>query len=319
MAFPEGPEAGEVESYGMRRWRSSSRWQGLILLVLTTILWGSTFPIVHAAVTRVAPLQFLTWRFGIAAICLAPFLRGGWRALWPGFLVGLANAAGFWLQTTALGRISADDVAFLTGLSVIVVPILEALWLRRLPGVWARWALGLGLAGLFLVTTGGQLRHLHASAGDLLGALCALAFAVQVLGTSRLATKTGSLNLAAQQVVAGAVVFAAASAVLHPAFLGLPARSVWWAIGFAALPATVLTFFLQTAGQSRVSATTAALTFNLEPVFAAVWAFILTGQSLPGWAMVGAALVLAGMVLAALPSTGGDAVGAPAGEAVRSL
>lgn len=316
---PEGPGAGEVESLGMARWRSNSRWQGLILLVLTTVLWGSTFPIVHEAVTRALPLQFLTWRFGIAAICLAPFLRGTWRSSGPGFLVGLVNAVGFWLQTLALRRISADDVAFLTGLSVIVVPILESVWRHRLPGVWARWALALGVVGLFLVTVGGHVRHLHASVGDLLGALCALAFAVQVLGTSRLAVRTGSLRLAAQQVVAGAAIFAAASAVLHPAFLGVPPRAVWWAIAFAALPATVLTFFLQTAGQARVSATTAALTFNLEPVFAAAWAFVFTGQFLPVWAMVGAVLVLAGMVLAALPGPGADPAASKSGEAVRAL
>lgn len=295
----------------MRQMRLSSQWQGMVLLILTTVLWGSTFPIVREAVSHVAPLQFLTWRFGIAALCLLPFLRGSWRSLGPGLLVGVANAIGFWLQTMALHRISADDVAFLTGLSVIIVPILEAVWLHRMPGVWARWALALAVLGLALVTTGGSLAHLHASTGDLLGALCAFAFAVQVLGTSRLAMKTRHLGLASQQVVAGAIVFCLASALFHPAFFHVPPATTWWAIAFAAIPATVLTFFLQTAGQAKVSATTAALTFNLEPVFAAVWAFVLTGQSLPVGSLVGAGLVLAGMVLAALPgaeypASGGD-------------
>lgn len=289
----------------MQQMPSTSRWQGMILLILTTVLWGSTFPIVKEAVLSVAPLEFLTWRFGLAAILLLPFLRGGWQALWPGFLVGLANAAGFWLQTMALRRISADDVAFLTGLSVIFVPVLEAFWLRRIPSVWARWALALAVSGLALVTTGGSLTRIHASGGDLLGALCAVAFTVQVLGTSRLAAGTTHLGLAAQEIVAGAVVFVLASAFFHPLWLRLPPVGVWWAIAFAAGPSTVLTFFLQTAGQARVSATTAALTFNLEPVFAAVWAFILTGQILAGWSVVGALMVLAGMVLAALPAAEG--------------
>lgn len=277
------------------------RWAGLGLLVLTTILWGSTFPIVREVVTVMPPLRFLAWRFGLAAVLLAPLLRGPWRALLPGFALGLINAAGFLLQTMALRRIGADQVAFLTGLSVILVPVLEALWLRRVPGRLAVWALACGAAGLVLVTTGGSLAHLGASAGDLLGILCAVAFALQVLGTSRLARRTGSLHLSAQEIVAGAVVFVAIVGLNHPEDLAIPPVRWWWAVGFAALPATVLTFFLQTAGQARVSATVAALTFNLEPVFAALWAYILMGQTLSGTALAGALLVLAGMVLAALP------------------
>jgi len=295
--------------------RRTANLGGLGLLVLTTVIWGATFPLVGQVVARVPPVQLVAWRFALAAAVLLPWLRGGGglRAALPGFAVGAANAAGFLLQTFALRTASADVVAFLTGLSVVLVPAAHAVWRRRRPPGQVLAALGLGLVGLALLTTGGPLRW---SPGDLLGAACAFLFAVQVLGTARLAGRVGATRLAAQQVVAGAVLFGLAALVWHPAWLAPPPRSDWPVIGFLAVVATVGTFALQTSGQARVDATTAAITFNLEPVFAAVWAFALTGQLLGGRGWAGAGLILIGMVLAALAP--GDPEAAPAQGALAA-
>jgi drug/metabolite transporter (DMT)-like permease len=274
-------------------------WIGLGLLVLTTLLWGSTFPLVQGAVARIPPLSFLAWRFGLAGMLLAPFLRGPFSRLRDGLAVGLANALGFLLQTFALTQVDADTVAFLTGLSVILVPVGESLLWRKMPSGRLIGALVLGLAGLILVTLGsGGTASLRP--GDVWGALCAVAFAVQVLGTSHLARRLPPLEVAAQEVVAGAVVFVVVALAVHPGWLAPPPPSGWWVVLYTAVATTVGTFFLQTMGQARVSATVAALTFNLEPVFAAMWAYLLLGQSLTLPGAVGALCILAGMVLAAL-------------------
>lgn len=282
---------------------------GLALLVATTIIWGSTFPLVRGAVAHVPPLQFVTWRFALAAACLLPWLFGqGARAALPGLGVGLANAAGFLLQTFALKTASADQVAFLTGLSVVLVAIADAAGHRRRPPAQVLGALVVGVVGLALLTVG---RGFAWSVGDLLGVLCAGMFTLQVLGTSRLARRVGSMRLAAQEVTSGSVAFIIASAVWHPAGLGPPPRGVWPLIAFMAVVATVGTLVLQSAGQARVGATTAAVTFNLEPVFASAWAFVLTGESLTLREGLGAVLVLASMVVAALaPGEAAAAAGA---------
>jgi drug/metabolite transporter (DMT)-like permease len=275
------------------------RLEGLALLVITTIVWGSTFPLVRGVVAEVPPLQFVSWRFALAALCLVPWLRGGGglRGALPGLGVGLANAAGFLLQTFALARTGADVVAFLTGLSVVLVPVGEALWRRRRPGALVVAALVAGVAGLALMT----VRHgLALSSGVVLGAGCAVLFAVQVLGTGRLAARVGSIRLAAQEIVAGALAFPLVAVVWHPRWLLPPPAAVWPVLVYMGLVATVGTFLLQSAGQARVSATTAAITFNLEPVFAAAWTYVLTGAGLTALGWAGAALVLAGMAMAAL-------------------
>ncbi|MCL6595731.1 MAG: DMT family transporter [Firmicutes bacterium] len=299
----------------MRAWRTR-RAEGLALLILTTVLWGSTFPLVQGAVARMPPLALVSWRFGVAAVLLLPWLSGGGgvRAALPGLGVGLANAAGFLLQTFALRTAGADTVAFLTGLSVVLVPAAEALWRRRWPSRRVALALLLGLTGLALMTLRGGLGW---SSGDLLGALCAVMFALQVLGTAHLAPRVGSGRLAAQEVLAGAVAFPlCAVASGHAAWLSLPPRSEWALILYLGAVATVGTFLLQSAGQARVSATAAAVTFNLEPVFAAAWAYVLDGQLLDGPAAAGAAFVLAGMGLAAIAPGEGEAPGAAPGGLV---
>lgn len=294
--------------------RRIERLEGLGLLVLTTVIWGSTFPLVAGAVAHVPPVQFVSWRFGIAALCMLPWLRGGGglRAAAPGALVGLANAGGFLLQTFALRTVSADVVAFLTGLSVILVPTVEAVWRRRWPSAMVLGALVLGIAGLGLMTVH---RGFAWSPGDLLGAGCAVLFAIQVLGTSRLARRVGTNRLAAQQVVSGAAVFAVVALFWHPAWLLPPPRAVWPVVVYMGLVATVATFAVQVAGQARVGATTAAVTFNLEPVFAAAWAYVLVGQRLDATGLLGAAAVLAGMLVAAL-APGEAAAATPAQGAV---
>jgi drug/metabolite transporter (DMT)-like permease len=289
--------------YRMRR----ERLFGLGILVLTTIIWGSTFPLVKGALAEVPPLQFVAWRFALAAVCLLPWLlRGqGLKAALPGLTIGLANAGGFLLQTFALKTVGADQVAFLTGLSVILVPIADAIGRRTWPTRAVLAALAAGLVGLALMTMG---RHLTWSVGDLLGLLCAGLFTVQVLGTSRLARRVGSMRLAAQEVASGAIAFGLAALVWHPAWLLPPPSAVWPLAAFLALFATVGTLTLQSAGQARVGATTAAITFNLEPVFATGWAFVLRGESLTLREGLGALFVLASMVVAALAP--GEAVAA---------
>ena len=280
------------------------------MLVLTTVIWGSSFPLVQGAVAHIPPLQFVSWRFALASLCLLPWLRGsgGVRAAVPGLLVGLANAGGFLLQTFALQTIGADQVAFLTGLSVVLVAAGDAVLVRRRPPAAVLAALAAGVVGLGLMTAGPGLTW---SVGDLLGLACAGLFTLQVLGTSRLAPRIGGMRLAAQEVLSGAAAFAVTAAVWHPAWLMPPEPSVWPLVAFMAVVATVGTLGLQSAGQARVSATAAAVTFNLEPVFATAWAFVLTGESLTLREGLGAAFVLASMIVAALaPGEAAAAAGA---------
>lgn len=249
-------------------------------------------------VTRVPPLEYLPWRFALATVCLLPWLFGQRpRLMLPGLAVGVANALGFLLQSYALQTTGADQVAFLTGLAVVLVPVAEALLRRRWPSARLFAALGLGLVGLALLTVS---RRFTWSLGDLLGLLSSVLFALQYLGTSRLAARVGGMRLAAQELLAGTLVFVLAALLGNPSWLVPPPSTLWPVIAFLALVATVATLLLQNAGQARVTATAAALTFNLEPVFASLWAFVLAGESLTLREGLGAVCVLASMLVGAL-------------------
>jgi drug/metabolite transporter (DMT)-like permease len=274
----------------------------IALLLVATAFWGVTFAVVKEAVARVDVFVFLTQRFAasflvLAAIAVwrrgAPEAAALRRGAWMGVFLFLAFAT----QTAALRLASASSVGFLTGLGIVLVPLLAALLFRQRVGasLWA--AVALAVCGLFLLTAAG--RWAPPGAGDALALACALAVALQMLLTDRYAPGNDVVWLTTAQigvVALGSWAVAAAAGrpvwVWHP-FLLKP-------LLFLVLCATVFGFLVQTAAQRVLSPTHAALVVCLEPVFAAAWAHHALGERLgaAGWA--GAALILAGMVTAEL-------------------
>lgn len=268
---------------------------GVLSLVACTLIWGSTFVLVKGAVANLPVLTFLAFRFSLGGLVLLPWLKGSGsvRRFLPGALIGAANALGFFLQTAALADGATPDVvAFLTGLAVVLVPLVLAIYHRRLPALSVSAAVLIGGVGLYLLTVS---RGLTFTPADLLAALGAVLFTFQVIGSSHFAPRLGAGRLAAQQVVTGGALFALAAAMTPGAGLHLPPSSEWAVIGYLGIGATSLAFLLQMLGQSKLDAVRSALIFNLEPVFAVLWAFALSGETLSGRALVGAACVLLAM------------------------
>lgn len=275
------------------------RWLADASLLLVTLIWGTTFVVVKEALTAVTPAAFLALRFLLAtvALCLVagPRLRRLSRAdLRGGLLLGLFLFAGFFFQTTGLQTTSASAAAFITGLSVVIVPGLAWLTLGQRPSraVWV---------GVILATVGLALLTLRETplpqAGDLLVLLCALAFAGHIVATGALAPHSPPLALTTVQVATVALL---SLPLAGPSLtLALPGE-VWAAVAFTGLGATALVFAVQTWAQRYTSPTHAALIFTLEPVFAALFAALVAGERLTPPALVGAALMLAGMLVAEL-------------------
>jgi drug/metabolite transporter (DMT)-like permease len=271
------------------------------LLLVTTFFWGVTFTVVKEAVARVDVFVFLAQRFVAAAALLAGLAaaRGGRldaRALRGGAAMGFALFLSYAFQTMALRFTSASNTGFLTGLSVVLVPLGGALLLRQriAPALWG--AVGLATLGLFLLTTNGAWAL---NAGDALAAVCAVCVAAHLLLTGRYSGGSDVWWLTAVQIgVVGACSTAvalgsgAALFVWHPFLL--------WPLVICVLFATVFAFLAQTAVQRMLSPTSTALIFCMEPVFAAIWAYGALGERLGLVGYAGAALILAGMLLAEL-------------------
>lgn len=286
------------------------------VLVAVTLVWGSSFVVVKNVVATSPPLQFLFWRFLLAAAIVAALLlsrRSRVRApglVRDGIVVGLLLAGGMSLQVLGAPNTTASKAAFLTGLSVVLTPFASYLRNRRLPSLENGIGITLAAIGFLLLTwpaAGGAV-----SRGDLFVFACSIVFAFYIVELSERSPRHDTLRLTAIQVAVVAAVAGAASLMLRlPIFAGLPeaaaeSRSVVWGSTFLASLlylasiGTIGTFFGQTWAQARISATHAAILFALEPVFAAILAAWFLGDRLGGRGAAGGLLVLAGIVVSEL-------------------
>jgi drug/metabolite transporter (DMT)-like permease len=266
-------------------------------LIAITLIWGSTFVMVKEALDAVGPLTFVALRFWLAAavlaVAFAPRLAALSRAeLRAGALTGLALGAGYIFQTVGLQFTSSSKAGFITGLNVVIVPLVAAPLLGEKPRPAAAAGTLVAAVGLALLSLDARLR---VQPGDLWILACAFAFAFHIVGNGAYATRHDPLRLALVQLGTVALIATGAALTLERPSLALPADT-WFAIVFTGLVATALVFSLQLVAQQNVSAAQTALIFVLEPVFAALFGWLLAGEVLTGAQWAGSLLILAGMV-----------------------
>jgi len=270
---------------------------GVAVLIAVTLIWGTTFTIVKETLETVPVPLLLALRFTLAAACFAfvPFRRAAVR---PAMVLGLLAFAGFATQTLGLSLTTASKAAFITGLSVVLTPIVAAVALRA--SIPARaWAAALiAVAGLGLMTLGGGGVSGFTS-GDLWVLGTALAYALYIVYLGRVADSAPALSLAGMQHLPMAALAWIWAIPDLSAIATVPA-SAYLAIVYLALVATALVAVAQTYAQRIVPAHLAALIFVLEPVFAALFAYLLLGERLGPYGLAGAALVLLAMMIAEL-------------------
>ena len=270
----------------------------VLLLLLASAIWGSTFVVVKQAITHASVLDFLAWRFVLAGLLLAAarpraLMRLGRRGWRNGVLLGLALAAGYMTQTYGLKYTPAAVSGFLIGLQVVFTPVMGWALLRSRPSgrTWA--AVLVATAGLVVLT----FRGAPFGIGEALTVVSAALFALQIVGLEWWATVKDAYGLATVQLLTiGAVALVAAA----PSGLQVPSTpDLWGAVVLTAVAATAFAFVVQTWAQSHLSATSAAVVFTTEPVFAALFAWA-SGEHL-GWAVVagGGLVVLAMLVMGA--------------------
>ncbi len=281
-------------------WKSST---GLALgaLVAVTAAWGATFIVVQGAISRMPVMDFLAVRFCVAAlamIALRPNCLRGMTQL--GFkraaLLGLALGLGYITQTFGLQHASVAVSGFITGMFVVLTPVISWLLLKRNIGANVWWAVALATGGLAVLSLNGW----SIGVGELLTLLCALFFAFHVVGLGEWSSKHNVYGLALLQIsfVAGLCLAAAL-----PGGLTLPPDSgVWLAVIVTALVATAFAFVVQTWAQSLVSATRAAVIMTMEPVFAGIFAVLLAGNQISARTIIGGAMVLVAMLLTEVKS-----------------
>lgn len=273
------------------------------LLVLATLFWGATFPVMKDAITEVPVLCFLWLRFALAAVLLG-LLAGrklvtlGRQGLKYGVLLGTLLFLAYLFQTFGLERTSSSNAGFLTGLNVVWVPLLAGPLLAKPPAPAARVGVAMALVGLFLLTWHTPWRL---NPGDALVFICSIFVALHVLGLDAWTEGFDAMSLTCVQITTMAVLALGGSLAFDP--LSWPAA---WSGGLVsallitALLATVFTFWAMTSFQRLTTPTRAALIYTLEPVFAAIFSVWLHGDQLGMLGWCGGLLIVLGMITAEL-------------------
>ncbi|NGQ94351.1 DMT family transporter [Brevibacillus sp. SYP-B805] len=283
-----------------------------LVLLLIAFIWGATFLVVQNAVSTLPPNTFNGVRFTIASLFLALILllfarheRASFnrQLVKNGMFVGLWLFAGYALQTMGLVYTTPSKAGFITGLSVVLVPLFSFLFLRERIKWPAVAGVLIAVAGLYLLTLGESPRL---NTGDLLVFGCAISFALQIVFTGKYAPHHPPLPLAIVQLASVALfswIYAFFLEEWQLAFdmQAMLSPEVAWGLFITAIPATALAFLAQTAFQQQTSSTRVALIFAMEPVFAALSAYLWIDELLTGRQILGCALIFAGMILAELP------------------
>ncbi len=269
---------------------------GAAALVGITVIWGTTFVVVKDALHTIPVPLLLAVRFTLAGLLLS-WARFDRRAVRPAMVLGVLAFAGFATQTMGLSLTSASKAAFITGLSVILTPLVAAAWLGRRVAGRATLAALVALVGLGLMTLRGGVDAVNN--GDLWVLGTALAYALYIVYLGEVAGRASATSLAALQHVPMALL-AWLWAIPQLGALRHVPLTTYLAILYLAAIATALVAVVQTYAQRVVPAHVAALIFVLEPVFAAVFAFFLLGERLGLLGWIGGGLVVVAMFLSEL-------------------
>lgn len=274
-----------------------------LLLVLVTFVWGVTFVEIKDALNDVSPLLFNAVRMTVAALALLLIFRKHLRmnnaALRTGIWMGTLLWIGYGFQTTGLVYTTPSKSAFLTGVSVVLVPVFLALIWRRHINRWTSLGVLAAFLGLYLLTVPRSGPFSGVNRGDALTLGCAVTFGFQIIFMGRAMRTHRFEQIATLQACVAAVLMAATVPVLEKPHVVWSPRVVI-AILVTALLATAAAFTIQAWAQQFTPPTHTALIFVLEPVFAWASSYVLLGERLGTRAGLGALLIVAGVLLSEL-------------------
>lgn len=285
-----------------------------LILLLVTVVWGTSFIIVQNAINILPPHSYNFVRFFFATIvlfiliiifdrnCLKQITK---QTIIAGIVLGILLFLGFALQTVGLLYTSAAKAGFITGLNVLLVPIFSIIIIKIRPKLSTLIGVIVAAVGLYIMTMLGSTTEF--SIGDFLVFLCAIFFALQIVYTGKYAPKHSAFALALIQVFVvailsfiSALIFEDISIITNPNII--LASDVIYALIITAIFGTALAYLAQQYLQKFTSPTRVALIFTMEPVFAALTTIIVEQQMLSLYVSIGGLLIFLGMILSEIPS-----------------
>jgi drug/metabolite transporter (DMT)-like permease len=284
-----------------------------ISLLFVTFIWGTTFVLVQNAIGLLEPFSFNGIRFLAAAIMLLfllliferkQLLFLNIKMLASGVFIGFWLFLGYATQTIGLLYTTTSKAGFITGLSVIFVPLFSMFLLKQFPSRNAVIGVTIATFGLFLLT---MTDVSSLNIGDGFVFICAISFALQIIFTGKFSSKYPTLLLTVIQISTVAILSIISALFFEDwrkSFIPeiLLSKDVIIALIITSIFATALAFLIQTNFQKYTTATRVALIFAMEPVFAAIAGYYWAAERLSYSALFGCLLIFAGMIFAELPA-----------------
>ncbi|WP_028316357.1 DMT family transporter [Desulfatibacillum aliphaticivorans] len=279
-----------------------------LILLTAALVWGSTFVFQRSAMQDMDPVSFSGLRFALGALCLAPIAYARskrpslplpgvpkWLPLAGMIIAGTVMCFGINFQQVGLVETTAGKAGFITGLYVIMVPIL-GLAFKQKPDLGLWLALPLAVTGMYLLSVTDAF---YLAPGDGLVLICAFMWAVHVLVVGYFSPRMDSFVLGFGQ----AFVCAILSLIYALCRETITWEGVWasrYALLYGGIGSVAIGFTLQIIGQKDSPAAHAAIILQLEAVTAAVSGWLFLGESMTTRSFIGAGLMLAGMLVAQL-------------------
>jgi len=273
------------------------------LLVLITMIWGSTFLVVKYTVQLSGPFTYIAFTYSVATLMVVIIFRRHLvritRAeIRKGLIIGMFLFAGYALQTTGLQFTTVSKAGFITGLNVPLVPVFLLLFLRQKPSPVAILGILLSFVGLILLSLNNQFT-LSIGVGELLIFGAAVAFAMHIVNISRFSAGADTTNLVIIQLGLVSILSFIFIPITREPLL-VPSWSFWIAVLLMGAFDVAFTLTVMNRVQQFIGGTRAALIYALEPVWAALAGLLLAGEvlSIPAW--IGCGCILTAMVIGRL-------------------
>lgn len=267
-----------------------------LILLSITVFWGASFPVMSIALKYIPPFSFLSLRYLLSALILLPFgiksiNKINKNTIKAAIFIGLSLFLGSGLQLLGLLYTSPSKSGFLTGLNVIIVPLMIIVIYKKVPQFKTIFGAALSIIGLAFMSYDGSL---VLNIGDILTILCAVAFASQILLVDKYCSNCDIFLLTSLEMLIVGLLGLIPAIYYENMNIVINKISVS-SIIYLALFCTVYAYFLQNKVQKYTEPTHAAIIFLAEPVFGAIFS-IFIGDKLGGNTLIGCLLIFIGML-----------------------
>ena len=269
-------------------------------LLAVAAMWGISFVWMKDILDQQDVYSFLVSRFIVAALVMLVanpkvIAKLNRTLLLKGSLIGTALGLGYIFQTLGLERTTPAITGFITGLYVVLTPLIGALILKEKLTISAWFYIALATVGLGVLSING----LSIGTGELFVLISAFLFAAHILLLSRWSRDFDAYTLTFVQLATCAIVSGIPASL--NGFIAPPDTQVWAVVIFTAVFATFFAFVVQTWAQARISATKVAVILTMEVVFAALFSVALGAEPLTLRIVLGGSMVLVAMVMIVQP------------------